>query len=71
MLGLGAIAEAASGIQGSMFFDEVFDALDTDGVESIVDILNELSADRMVLVVTHNSDLASAIPATMKINTPM
>jgi len=70
MLGLGAIAEAASGYSGAMMFDEVFDALDSDGVAAIVDVLSEISTDRLVFVVTHNDELANAIPAVLNITTP-
>lgn len=42
------------------FLDEVFDALDTTGVESIIKVLQELMKNRdSVFVITHNSELKS------------
>lgn len=63
LLALGEVAEAAVGIStGTMFFDEVFDALDDDGVASAVEVLTELAQDRCVVVISHNKALSARLP---------
>ena len=65
MLALAEIAEAAVGTTGStLFFDEVFDALDGDGVDAACAVLDELAADRCVVVISHNMDLAARLNVT-------
>lgn len=65
MLALAEIAEAAVGVPGgTLFFDEVFDALDGDGVDAACAVLDELSADRCVVVISHNKDLAAKLKVT-------
>lgn len=55
LLGMASIAEASAGAApGTLFFDEVFDSLDQQGVTSVWAILNEISADRAVVVISHN-----------------
>ena len=61
MLGLGSVAEAAYGKSGTLVFDEVFDALDKDGVQRVVRVLNTISAERAVVVITHNDELVSLL----------
>lgn len=70
MLALAEIAEYASGAQpGTMFMDEVFDALDADfGVPRATDVLQELSRTRCVVVVTHNAELARALKPTQHLH---
>jgi DNA repair exonuclease SbcCD ATPase subunit len=65
MLALAEIAEAAVGTTGNtLFFDEVFDALDGDGVDAACAVLDELAADRCVVVISHNMDLAARLNVT-------
>ena len=47
---------------GTLFFDEVFDALDADGIEAVVRVLGELAADRCVVVITHSDELKARVP---------
>lgn len=47
------LAQLTASNFGPMFFDEVFDALDDDGVDGAVEALRELSANRLVMVITH------------------
>ena len=64
LLAVAEVAGAANGKgTGTLFFDEVFDCLDEEGAEAVVDALLELSRHRCVVVVTHSSRLASMIPA--------
>ncbi len=52
--------------RGTLFFDEVFDALDTDGVGAVAEVLAELAKDRCVVVVTHNEELAARVPHAVR-----
>lgn len=58
MLALGEVAGALHGsAPGTLFFDEVFDALDPEGVQGAVDVLTELAKERCVVVITHDAEL--------------
>lgn len=52
---------------GFVAFDEVFDALDPDGIERVVGYLAELSKERQVLVISHHEDLKAAFPRGRKL----
>lgn len=55
MLALAEIAEAASGVGGgTIFCDEVFDALDADGVDAACAVLDEIAKTRCVVVISHS-----------------
>lgn len=60
-----SLAELASGVQGGgswrspLFFDEVFDSLDSDGREAVMDVVASLARDRCVVLITHDEQLAS------------
>lgn len=67
LLALAEVARAAHGSEpGSLFFDEVFDALDQDGVSAVADALADLSKDRAVVVITHSAALAEKLPCVAK-----
>ncbi len=59
ILGLAEIA----GDEGLIVFDEVFDALDEDGLEWVSDILQEMARERQVIVTTHNPRFLGLLPA--------
>lgn len=62
MLSLSELQElTAMSKGGTMFFDEVFDALDNDGVQAVVDVLEELSRSRCVVVISHNDSLVQGL----------
>jgi DNA repair exonuclease SbcCD ATPase subunit len=64
LLGLAEIAAASSGREnGTLFFDELFDALDAPGVKAVSSALVDLARDRCVVVVTHNPALVQGLPA--------
>jgi DNA repair exonuclease SbcCD ATPase subunit len=68
LLALGEVAAGASGRSpGTLFADECFDALDSEGVSAAVTALSELAATRAVVVITHNEELAEALPAVQRI----
>jgi DNA repair exonuclease SbcCD ATPase subunit len=58
MLGLAA----QQGGSGLLVFDEVFDALDQEGVERVAQYLNQLAETRQVLVISHLEDLVARFP---------
>jgi DNA repair exonuclease SbcCD ATPase subunit len=62
LLALADVASAAySRPPGTLFADEVFDALDADGTARAVDVLEELSQDRCVVVLSHSDTLISSL----------
>lgn len=58
LLGLAAVADDA----GFVVFDEVFDALDREGVERVSMYLEELAQTRQVIVITHHEDFIANFP---------
>ena len=52
-----------SGAGGTLWFDEVFDGLDTDGVDRLTELLSTLAVGRAVVVITHSRELAKKIQA--------
>lgn len=68
LLALAEVSSAASGREpGTLFFDEVFDAVDDGGVDAVVDCLVELAEERALVVITHKQDLAARIPAAKRV----
>jgi DNA repair exonuclease SbcCD ATPase subunit len=64
LLALAQVSAAAHGVEpGTVFFDEVFDALDSEGCEGISGALEDLATDRCVVVITHSDDLAANLVA--------
>lgn len=69
MLALAEVACAAHGhYQGTMFFDEVFDQLDVEGLDSLAEALGELAEDRCVVVITHSEALVDRVPWARRIS---
>lgn len=59
-----ALSELAGGMaqgrwQSPIFFDEVFDGLDEDGRDAVVEMLSGVSKDRLVVLITHNEHMAA------------
>jgi DNA repair exonuclease SbcCD ATPase subunit len=66
MLALAEIAAAAHGkTPGTLFLDEVLDALDKDGIERVKLIVEELAQERAVIVITHNQNLVQGIESAL------
>lgn len=62
ILALSEITRARGGSEpGTMFFDEVFDALDTDGVAAVCDVLNDLAQSRCVVVISHSEEVVRGL----------
>lgn len=67
VLGLGEMVTGArDSMGGTVFADEVFDALDVDGIAYVSDALKELAAERCVVVISHNPSLLSALRADVR-----
>lgn len=68
LLGLAEVAAAArGGRKGTLFCDELFDALDTEGVHAAADALVDLAKDRTIVVITHSEELAARLPAALRL----
>jgi DNA repair exonuclease SbcCD ATPase subunit len=61
-----ALAELASADAGGavwrspIFFDEVFDSLDGEGREAVIELVERMAEDRCVVLITHDETVASA-----------
>jgi ABC-type lipoprotein export system ATPase subunit len=62
-----AIASTGAGA-GTLWCDEVFDALDAQGAQDVSSALAELARDRAVVVITHNPDLLAHLRPTMHLH---
>jgi DNA repair exonuclease SbcCD ATPase subunit len=68
LLALSEVAAGAhGGVRGTLFFDEVFDSLDPDGIDRVEEILQELAQDRCVVVITHSAEVQKRIRATKRV----
>ncbi len=62
LFALAEVSAAAHGrAPGTLFIDEVFDSLDTDGVAAVSAALRELGTTRCIVVITHNPELVAAL----------
>lgn len=65
-----ALAEVHSAAHGgakpTLFMDEIFDTLDPAGVAGVAAALTDVAADRCVVVITHNDDLADSLDAVAR-----
>lgn len=68
LLALSEIASASAGQvePSTLFFDELFDSLDEEGIVAVSATLEDLAQDRCVVVITHNADLAARLPAARR-----
>lgn len=67
LLALSEIAAASYGRpQGTMWMDEVFDALhDDEDMDAIIEVLSDLARDRCIVIITHSEAIARRIPKVM------
>jgi len=71
MLALGEVAAAAHGTTtGTLWFDEVFDALDAEGLGAVCRAVEELAQERCVVVISHRADLVDALGAATHLRLP-
>lgn len=68
LLALADVARAVrgGGGWGTLFFDEVFDALDEDGIAAVKDVLTELAQERAVVVISHADSVIAGLPAVVR-----
>lgn len=59
--------QAVSGIGGMMAIDEGFAQLDTKNLESVVETLSTLSADSLIIAITHDPDFAREFDTLWKV----
>jgi DNA repair exonuclease SbcCD ATPase subunit len=68
LLALAEVAQAAYGqAPGTLFFDEVFDALDKEGEAAVLEVIKSLGEERAVVVITHSPSLAERLPAVLRL----
>lgn len=68
LLALAEVSAGAAGREpGTVFFDEVFDHLDEDGVERVAAALEELARDRCAVVITHSREVASRLKPALRL----
>lgn len=69
LFALSEVAAAAAGEEpGTLWVDEVFDGLDTPGVQAVSVALAALSASRAVCVITHNPALVALLPNAQQVS---
>lgn len=62
LLAMAEVASAARGVAaGTLWFDEVLDALDAAGVDAVIEAMRELSRERCVVIITHLDMLVSGL----------
>jgi len=62
LLGLSELAQAANQhTKGTVFFDEVFDSLDSEGVSAVSSVIEEMATDRSVIIISHSEALVDSL----------
>lgn len=62
------IASRANNKMNIAFYDEIFDALDTVGVESVMDLLRDMSKEKSsIFVISHNDQIKSYFDKTLTV----
>lgn len=62
LLGISELSQRVLGVTpGTMFVDEILDAIDDAGAEAVCDALNEMARDRAVVVISHNESVRRAL----------
>lgn len=69
MLALAELSAASSGMErGTLWFDEVFDVLDDEGVGDVCSALGMLAQDRAVVVITHSAAVIDHLPNATRLH---
>ena len=69
LLGLAELARAASHTSRStVFFDEVFDSLDEEGVSLVSSVIEEMGEERSVVVISHSPDFVAGLSPCMHVS---
>ena len=69
VLALAEVARLAQGVAewGTLFLDEILDAVDPEGAERVCDAIRRLSADRSVVVISHNRAIRDRLQPVQEI----
>lgn len=68
LLALAEVASLAAGsTPGTLFIDEVFDALDAEGIAAVQRELGALASDRCVVLISHSPDLVRDLKAVARV----
>lgn len=68
LLAMSEVSRANAGDQTStLFFDEVFDALDEEGIDAVARALDQIAQRQAVFVITHSGLLASQLRADVRL----
>ena len=68
LLALRELAVAAHGRDGTLFCDEVFDALDVQGQADVSTALREMAQDRLVVVICHSPSMLEALAPNVRVH---
>jgi DNA repair ATPase RecN/DNA repair exonuclease SbcCD nuclease subunit len=68
MLALSEVVGGEVASRSTLFFDEVFGALDLKGCQAVAKVLRELAQDRCVVVLTHVEQLAEDLAADVHVH---
>ena len=69
LLALSELAQASEGSKGgTVFFDEVFDSLDSEGIASVSDVIDTMGKNKAVVIISHSEELASHLTTTLHYN---
>jgi len=66
LLALADVAVGQVAPDSTLFVDEIFDALDSEGVEATVAAVEELARERCVVIITHNPQLVDQLPSAQR-----
>ena len=65
LLGLAELAKASNQhSSGTVFFDEVFDSLDQEGIQAVSSVIDDIAKTRNVVVISHSEQLAEQLNAS-------
>ena len=64
LLGLAELAQASNQkAKGTVFFDEVFDSLDAEGIAAVSNVIEEMSSDRSIVIISHSGAVVDSLHA--------
>lgn len=62
LFSLGEFEAAAAGTRpGTLWLDEIMDGLDDNGIDAVSEVLQELSQERLIVVISHRKELCQAL----------
>lgn len=62
LLGIAELSALVAGVEpGTMFVDEILDAIDDEGAVAVCAALREMARDRCIVIITHNESVKAAL----------